>query len=217
VVLHDLRSHRSQVAYWPATMDVAIRKGLSMNRRERREFRTARRHQYAALVATLALGMGAWSLVTSGSPRAEDRAVEAVLVSTQLSARPSHAPPPAPEIQCDQQCQRLINWLGGHVDNPPTGCPSGYVCVRGGIKPRRPCALPVYICNREAWLIDVRNPHGTAEGKYQFETRTWRVAARGAGHPRWADTTAGMAPEYIQDAVALWLWDHGRGASHWGG
>lgn len=58
------------------------------------------------------------------------------------------------------------------------------------------------------------NPYSSASGAYQFIDSTWRNVSARAGHPGW--THAAHAPEHIQDAVALWLYNNG-GRSAWTG
>jgi hypothetical protein len=59
-----------------------------------------------------------------------------------------------------------------------------------------------------------RNPTSTASGAYQFLDSTWRNVSVRAGHPGYA--RAMLAPWYVQDAVALWLYQNG-GRSAWAG
>lgn len=59
-----------------------------------------------------------------------------------------------------------------------------------------------------------RNPRSTASGAYQFLNSTWRNVSGRAGHPGYA--RAADAPWYVQDAVALWLYNNG-GRSAWAG
>lgn len=93
---------------------------------------------------------------------------------------------------------------------PQTGykvLPGGYKCWHGCISPARACVLPKYICKRESRFIDVQNPHSSACGKYQFVRGTWNNYG---GYRSACD-----APESVQDAKALEVWDNGNGASHW--
>jgi len=85
--------------------------------------------------------------------------------------------------------------------------PGGYKCYHGCISPVNACVLPNYICKRESRFIDVQNPHSSACGKYQFVRGTWNNYG---GYRSACD-----APESVQDAKALEVWDNGNGASHW--
>ena len=70
---------------------------------------------------------------------------------------------------------------------------------------------PCYVMIRESrGNIRAQNPRSTASGKWQFLDSTWRriPAARGYSKAR-------HAPEQVQDAAARWLWNGGRGCSHW--
>jgi hypothetical protein len=58
------------------------------------------------------------------------------------------------------------------------------------------------------------NPSSTASGAYQFLDSTWRKVSAQAGHPGYA--RAKYAPWYVQDAVILWVYEHG-GRRHWAG
>lgn len=58
------------------------------------------------------------------------------------------------------------------------------------------------------------NPSSSASGAYQFLDSTWRKMSAQAGYPGYA--RASYAPYYVQDAVILWVYDHG-GRSHWAG
>ena len=59
-----------------------------------------------------------------------------------------------------------------------------------------------------------QNPYSSASGAYQFIDSTWRNVSARAGHGGYA--TAAHAPWYVQDAVALWLYNNG-GRSAWNG
>jgi hypothetical protein len=59
-----------------------------------------------------------------------------------------------------------------------------------------------------------QNPRSSASGAYQFLDSTWRNVSVRAGHPGYA--RALHAPWYVQDAVALWLYNNG-GRSAWNG
>lgn len=59
-----------------------------------------------------------------------------------------------------------------------------------------------------------QNPTSTASGAYQFLDSTWRNVSVRAGYPGYA--RAVLAPWYVQDAVALWLYRNG-GRSAWAG
>lgn len=133
-----------------------------------------------------------------------------LVVKAAAPLRPAHA---SPQFRAWIQ---LVVWREATADNRPSGCPAGVECYRGGIRSRRPCAIPAWICERESrgW-IDVGNPSSSAAGKYQFVDRTWRFAVSGAGYSGWAVGSAGLAPEWVQDAAAGWLWDRGRGCGHW--
>ena len=58
------------------------------------------------------------------------------------------------------------------------------------------------------------NPSSSASGAYQFLDSTWRNVSGRAGHSGYA--RASHAPWYVQDAVALWLYNNG-GRSAWAG
>jgi hypothetical protein len=58
------------------------------------------------------------------------------------------------------------------------------------------------------------NPSSSASGAYQFLDSTWRKVSAQAGHPGYA--RAKYAPWYVQDAVTLWVYEHG-GRSNWAG
>lgn len=58
------------------------------------------------------------------------------------------------------------------------------------------------------------NPSSTASGAYQFLDSTWRKVSAQAGHPGYA--RAKYAPWYVQDAVIMWVYNHG-GRGHWKG
>jgi hypothetical protein len=58
------------------------------------------------------------------------------------------------------------------------------------------------------------NPRSSASGAYQYIDSTWRTVSAQAGHPGYA--RAKYAPAWVQDAVTLWVYDHG-GAGHWRG
>lgn len=59
-----------------------------------------------------------------------------------------------------------------------------------------------------------QNPSSSASGAYQFLDSTWRNVSGRAGHAGYA--RASHAPWYVQDAVALWLYNNG-GRSAWAG
>ncbi len=59
-----------------------------------------------------------------------------------------------------------------------------------------------------------QNPSSSASGAYQFIDSTWRNVSVRSGHPGYA--TAAHAPWYVQDAVAMWLYNNG-GRSAWAG
>lgn len=59
-----------------------------------------------------------------------------------------------------------------------------------------------------------QNPSSTASGAYQFLDSTWRNVSARAGHAGYS--RAAHAPPEVQDAVALWFYDHG-GRSAWNG
>lgn len=64
-------------------------------------------------------------------------------------------------------------------------------------------------------LYSAINQQGSsASGAYQFLDSTWRVVAPQAGYSGYA--RAVHAPWYVQDAVALWLYNNG-GKSAWAG
>lgn len=176
----------------------------------------------AVLLLLAALGLVV-TLTVANDPPAEPVNVETV---TQKAPLPPPVLRPARTSVCglsctaicDSACVRWVSvtlWRAALADGPPIGCPNSE-CYRGGIRAKRPCAIPDYICDRESdYWIDVGNPGSSAAGKYQFVIRTWEYAATGAGYPEWADRSAGYAPEYVQDAAARWLWARGAGAGHW--
>ncbi len=59
-----------------------------------------------------------------------------------------------------------------------------------------------------------QNPSSTASGAYQFLDSTWRNVSVRSGNPGYS--RAAHAPWYVQDAVALWLYNNG-GRSAWNG
>jgi hypothetical protein len=59
-----------------------------------------------------------------------------------------------------------------------------------------------------------QNPRSTASGAYQFLDSTWRNVSAQAGYPGYS--RARYAPPEVQDAVALWVYNHG-GRSAWNG
>ncbi len=59
-----------------------------------------------------------------------------------------------------------------------------------------------------------QNPRSSASGAYQFLDSTWRNVSRDAGHPGY--TRAKHAPDWVQDAVALWTLQN-VGKSPWAG
>jgi hypothetical protein len=58
------------------------------------------------------------------------------------------------------------------------------------------------------------NPSSSASGAYQFLDSTWRNVSARSGHGGYA--RASHAPWYVQDAVALWMYNNG-GRSAWAG
>ncbi len=59
-----------------------------------------------------------------------------------------------------------------------------------------------------------QNPRSSASGAYQFLDSTWRNVSARSGHSGYA--RASQAPWYVQDAVALWVYNNG-GRSAWNG
>lgn len=59
-----------------------------------------------------------------------------------------------------------------------------------------------------------QNPYSSASGAYQFIDSTWRNVSARAGYGGYP--TAAHAPWWVQDAVALWLYNNG-GKSAWTG
>ena len=59
-----------------------------------------------------------------------------------------------------------------------------------------------------------QNPSSSASGAYQFLDSTWRNVSARSGHGGYA--RASHAPWYVQDAVALWMYNNG-GRSAWAG
>lgn len=67
---------------------------------------------------------------------------------------------------------------------------------------------PCYVMQRESGgSLTAENPASTASGKWQFLAGTW---GGWGGY-----STAGQAPESVQDARAAQLWAGGAGCSHW--
>ncbi len=59
-----------------------------------------------------------------------------------------------------------------------------------------------------------KNPGSSASGAYQFLDSTWRTVSARAGQGGYG--SARYAPWYVQDSVALWLYQNG-GRSAWNG
>lgn len=77
------------------------------------------------------------------------------------------------------------------------------------------CVIPAYICQRESGMsYTALNPSSGAGGMYQFMPSTWRGIANAIA-PEWANTAPHQAPPWVQDMFATYLWDGGRGCSHW--
>ncbi len=77
------------------------------------------------------------------------------------------------------------------------------------------CVIPAYICQRESGMsYTALNPSSGAGGMYQFMPSTWNAIARAIA-PEWVGTPPHTAPPYVQDQFAIYLWDGGRGCSHW--
>lgn len=77
------------------------------------------------------------------------------------------------------------------------------------------CVIPAYICQRESGMsYTALNPSSGAGGMYQFMPSTWNAIARAIA-PEWIGTPPHTAPPYVQDQFAIYLWDGGRGCSHW--
>ena len=72
--------------------------------------------------------------------------------------------------------------------------------------------------DRGAWPhtggYGAQNPRSSASGAYQFLDSTWRNVSVRSGNPGYS--RAAHAPWYVQDAVALWLYNNG-GRSAWNG
>lgn len=67
---------------------------------------------------------------------------------------------------------------------------------------------PCYVMERESGGdIRAENPVSTASGKWQALDTSWNGWG-GYAHASWA-------PEKVQDDFARWLWDGGRGCTHW--
>lgn len=171
------------------------------------------------------------------------------LVSSRNLQAPRNVSPIKPAVSrvktiCNDACVRYVavvilkKALG---DNPPSGCAAGYTCARGGIRAKRPCAIPEYICDRESnpyddsqpGFVDVLNGQNQkAKGKYQFMDGTFRYAIQGQiaawkakncdlckllvliATP-YASGNAAMAPEWVQDAAASWLFKQPGGPGNW--
>lgn len=58
------------------------------------------------------------------------------------------------------------------------------------------------------------NPYSSASGAYQFIDSTWRNVSARAGQGGYS--RAASAPWYVQDAVAMWMYNNG-GRSAWAG
>jgi hypothetical protein len=61
------------------------------------------------------------------------------------------------------------------------------------------------------------NPAGPYYGAYQFLQSTWDNVARAMGRGDLVGVRPSVASPADQDAAFWWLWDDGRGASHFGG
>lgn len=59
-----------------------------------------------------------------------------------------------------------------------------------------------------------KNPDSSASGAYQFLDSTWRNVSRDAGYPGYS--RAMDAPDWVQDAVAIWTYNT-HGDSPWYG
>lgn len=77
------------------------------------------------------------------------------------------------------------------------------------------CVIPEYICRRESgFSYTALNRSSMAGGMYQFLPSTWNGVARQIA-PQWVGTYPHQAPPYVQDQFAAWLWNGGKGCSHW--
>lgn len=77
------------------------------------------------------------------------------------------------------------------------------------------CVIPAFICQRESGMsYTALNTSSGAGGMYQFLPSTWNGIARQIA-PQWVGTPPHTAPPYVQDEFARFLWDGGRGCSHW--
>lgn len=63
----------------------------------------------------------------------------------------------------------------------------------------------------------ITNPRSGASGAYQFMLTTSNEVARRMGHPELVGRPAATWPRALQDQAFYTLYDHGRGAGHWGG
>ncbi len=153
--------------------------------------------------------------------------VQVAPARTSLPA--SLLPAAATRPTCDAACARWVSVTllrQALADNPPTGCAS-WNCDRGGIRWKRPCAIPEYICDRESnpWsdsvpgLIDVRNnSNGRAKGKYQFMDGTFAYGLRGQIN-EWRSTACPLC-NLLADLAAPWVGTEERprpasGAPEW--
>jgi len=78
------------------------------------------------------------------------------------------------------------------------------------------CVIPEYICRRESgFSYTALNRSSMAGGQYQFLPSTWNAVARAMGKPWLVGVYPHTATPQDQDEAAAWLWDGGRGCSHW--
>ena len=112
------------------------------------------------------------------------------------------SPVPIPQADPPRALDRNVG--GGF----PRGCTASGSFEPAPCIPRGNCAIPEFICGREAGSINVWNYGGSgASGKYQAMPGTW------GGYGGYL--YAAWAPEWLQDEWAILLWDNGRGCSHW--
>ena len=153
----------------------------------------------------------------------------AILALTLAACSPYDTPAdasPAPTTTCDRACWEAITqrqrneraWWAEVVRQQQARAAwarlTAHLAARSSSYPAGQCGgtlPPCYVMRRESGgNIRAQNPRSTASGKWQFLDSTWRRIPAAHGYAK-----ARHAPEHVQDAAARWLWNGGRGCSHW--